>query len=566
MKILAVYPYIHLSSSALLIDGKIVAASPEERFDRQKMSTAFPNKSAEWCLKSQGLKWEDLDMIVVPWNPMRNVNHASRRWVNEMNWRGQLLSHVPIQIMRAIDGPMQNEMEIRWGKTRIVYMNHHECHAANGFFMSPFEEADILTIDGHGEDETCFFGYGKGNAITQKSNVIYPHSVGLFYGTFTDYLGFTPDVDEWKVMALSSFALEKNEFDDKIRSLINLTETGFELDLTYFDYFSFDRRPHFYHEKLVNLIGIPPRKKNDPFTDQHFAIAGAMQRVFVETVKHLLTIAKKNGCGSDNVVISGGAAMNSVFNGLLDNLDVYGNSSISSCPDDSGVAIGAALLAWHRYGNQPRKVEEQLHNYWGPAYGDDEIRDTLKKFKISFEEPKDLTKEIAAELANGKLIGWFQGAMEFGHRALGNRSILADPRKESTKDVVNAAVKYRESFRPFAPAVVAERAEEIFELRPGRKVMFMERVVPIRKEWTGQLGAVNHVDGTGRVQTVERDLNPKFYDLINEFGKITGVPVLLNTSYNLNGEPIVMTPEHAIRTFFSCGLDILVLGPCVVRK
>jgi carbamoyltransferase len=190
----------------------------------------------------------------------------------------------------------------------------------------------------------------------------------------------------------------------------------------------------------------------------------------------------------------------------------------------------------------------------------------LKKFKIKYEEPKNISQEVAAELANGKLIGWFQGAMEFGHRALGNRSILADPRKESTKDVVNAAVKYRESFRPFAPAVVAEKAEEIFDLKPGRKVRFMERVVPILPEWKDKLGAVNHVDGTGRVQTVERELNPEFYNLINEFGKITGVPVLLNTSYNLNGEPIVMTPEHAIRTFFSCGLDILVLGPYVVRK
>ena len=565
MKVLALYPYIHLSSAALLIDGEIVAASPEERFDRQKMSTAFPNKSAEWCLKSQGLKWEDLDMIVVPWNPMRNVNHASRRWVSEMNWRGQLLSHVPIQVMRAIDGPMENELEIRWGKTRIVYMNHHECHAANGFFLSPFEEADILTIDGHGEDETCFFGYGSGNQITQRSNVIYPHSVGLFYGTFTDFLGFTPDVDEWKVMALSSYALEKNEYDDKIRSLINLTDTGFELDLTYFDYFNFDRRPHFYHQKLVDLIG-KPRKRNEPLERKHFEIAGAMQRVFVETVTHLVALSEKHGKKSGNLVISGGAAMNSVFNGILDKLDIYKNSSISSCPDDSGVAVGAALLAWHRYGKKPRKIQEQLHNSWGPSYSDDEARDTLQKFKLKFEEPKNLCETIAKEIADGKLVGWFQGAMEFGHRALGNRSILADPRKESTKDTVNAAVKYRESFRPFAPAVLAERAEEIFELRPGRKVRFMERVVPIRDEWKEKLGAVNHVDGTGRVQTVEREINPKYYDVIKEFGKITGVPVLLNTSFNLNGEPIVMTPEHAVRTFFSCGLDILVIGPCVVRK
>jgi len=565
MKVLALYPYIHLSSSALLIDGEIVAASPEERFDRQKMSTNFPNMSVAWCLKSQGLKWEDLDMIVVPWNPMRNVNHASRRWVSEMNWRGQLLSHVPIQVMRAIDGPMQNEMEIRWGKTRIVYMNHHECHAANGFFMSPFEEADILTIDGHGEDETCFMGHGSGSSISQWGNVIYPHSVGLFYGTFTDFLGFTPDVDEWKVMALSSFSQKENEYDKKVRSLINLTDTGFELDLTYFDYFSFDRRPHFYHHKLVELIG-EPRKKDDKLTDRHYAIAGAMQRVFVETVSHLLRVSQKHGTKSGNIVLSGGAAMNSVFNGILDKLDIYKDSSISSCPDDSGVAVGAALLAWHRYGNKPRKVQEQVHNYWGPSYSNEEIIDTLKKFKIKYEQPKDLCEQIAKELADGKLIGWFQGAMEFGHRALGNRSILADPRKESTKDVVNAAVKYRESFRPFAPATLAEKAEQIFDLRPGRKVRFMERVVPILSEWKDKLGAVNHVDGTGRVQTVERELNPLFYDLIKEFEKITGTPVILNTSFNLNGEPIVRTPEHAIRTFFSCGLDILVLGPCVVRK
>ncbi len=565
MKILALYPYIHLSSSALLVDGEIVAASPEERFDRVKMSTHFPSLSAAWCLKSQSLKWEDLDMIVVPWNPMRNVNHASKRWVNEMYWRGQLLSHVPVHVMRAINGPFQNEMEVRWGKTRIVYMNHHECHAANGFYLSPFEEADILTIDGHGEDETCFFGAGKGNRITQYSDVIYPHSLGLFYGTFTDFLGFTPDVDEWKVMALSSFSQKKSEYDDKVRKLIHFTEKGFEMDLTYFDYFSFDRRPHFYHPKLVELIG-PARRKDEPFTDRHYDIAGAMQRVFVETVTHLLKITARQGSKSGNIVLSGGAAMNSVFNGILDKLDIYKNSSISSCPDDSGVAVGAALLGWHRYGNKPRRIEEQQHNYWGPCYSDDEIRDTLNKFKIRYEEPGDLSRKMAAELANGKLIGWFQGAMEFGHRALGNRSILADPRKESTKDIVNAAVKYRESFRPFAPAVLEDRAEEIFDLRPGRKVRFMERVVPILPAWKDKLGAVNHVDGTGRVQTVEKKLNPLFYDLINEFEKITGVPVVLNTSYNLNGEPIVMTPEHAIRTFFSCGLDILVLGPCVIRK
>lgn len=565
-KILSVYPYTHLSSSALSVDGTIVAASAEERFNREKMSTKFPVQSANWCLKSQGLGWDDLDMIVVPWNPMRNVNQASKRWVNEMTWRGEMLSHVPTQIMRAVNGPVAQEMEVRFGKQRIVYLNHHECHAANGFYLSSFEDADILTIDGHGEDETCFLGHGDRTGIYQNHRVLYPHSIGLFYGTFTDFLGFTPDVDEWKVMALSSYALKPNSYDKKIRSLINLTDDGFELDLTYFDYYTFDRRPRFFSPKLVDLIG-PARGRKDELTERDYEIAGAMQRVFVESVMHLARITKKRGKGSDRLVLSGGAAMNSVFNGLIDDMDLYKDSFISSCPDDSGVSVGACLLAHHRYFSKgSRKVTEIKSNYWGPSFSDQEIEETIRKSKLRAERYADLVPAVARALSEGKLVGWFHGPMEFGHRALGNRSILADPRDEATKDKVNAAVKYREAFRPFAPAVLAERAEEIFDLRPGRKVRFMERVVPIKESWKPRLGAVCHVDGSGRVQTVERDVNPRFYELIEAFGNITGVPVILNTSFNLNGEPIVCRPEEAIRTFYSCGLDLLVLGPYVIQK
>lgn len=564
MKILSVYPFTHLSSSALLVDGKIVAACPEERFNREKMSTKFPILSAQWCLDSQKILWEDLDLIVIPWNPMLNINDASGRWVNEMRWRGEMLTNVAVHLMRAINDKPADEMEMRWGNTRVLFLNHHECHAANGFFQSPFEKADILTIDGHGEVDTCFIGAGDGSSIKKLHQVTYPHSVGLFYGTFTDYLGFKPDSDEWKVMALSSFAVEPNSYDDKVRSLIQLTEDGFELDLTYFDYYTFDRRPNFYTDKLVKLLGAP-RKKNDEFTQRHFEIAGAMQRVFVETVTHLLKITKKHS-GNDNVVLSGGAAMNCVFNGLLDNIGVYKDSYISASPDDSGVAIGAALLAYYRHGKAARTPEEVRHNNFGPSYSDEEISQVLQKFKIAAEVPVNLTGVIAQGLADGKLVGWFQGAMEFGHRALGNRSILADPRYESTKDKVNSAVKYREHYRPFAPATLSEFAEDIFEMPKGRKVRFMERAYVIRKPWREKLGAVTHVDGTGRIQTVEKDDNPLFYQLIDEFRKLTGVPVLLNTSFNLNGEPVVMTPEHAIRTFYSCGLDWLVLGPFLIKK
>ena len=566
MKVLSVYPYTHISSSALVIGGEVVAAAAEERFNREKMSTKFPVLSARWCLESQGLDWGDLDVIAVPWNPMHNINWATKRWVSEMTWRGEMLSHVPTQLMRAIDGPVSPDMQLHFGRTRMVYLNHHECHAANGFFLSPFEKADFLTIDGHGEQDTCLMGIGEGVRIQPRVSVRYPHSLGLFYGTFTDFLGFTPDVDEWKVMALSSFSEKPNDYDKVLRELIRLTDSGFELDLSYFDYYTFDRRPHFFSHKLVELIG-QPRRREDSITERHYEIAGAMQRIFVEAARHLLLVTKRNGSGSGNIVLSGGAAMNCVFNGLMDTWDVYRDSSISSAPDDSGVSVGAALLAYYRFsGKTTRRVAEVKHNFWGPSFTEQAIKDTLDRFKIGAERPDDLTGRVAKVLAEGKLVGWFQGGMEFGHRALGNRSILADPRKAATKDLVNSAVKYRESFRPFAPAVLAERAEELFDLRPGRKVRFMERVAYVRPAWRERLGAVTHVDHTARLQTVEHDVNPAFYSLIEAFSKVTGVPVLLNTSFNLNGEPIVCTPEHAIRTFFSCGLDLLVLGPFLIRK
>ena len=566
MNILSVYPYTHISSSALIRDGEVAAAAAEERFNREKMSTKFPLQSAQWCLKSQGLDWDDVDLIAVAWNPMRNVHAASRRWVSEISWRGELLSHVPTQLMRAMSAPPAPDMRVQFGDVEILYLNHHECHAANGFFLSPFERADILTIDGHGEDDTCMMGVGDGTRIEATRRVFYPHSVGLFYGTFTDFLGFRADHDEWKVMALSGFSTKPNRYDPLVRSLIRLTDQGLELDLSYFDFYTFDRRPHLYHPKLVELLG-PSRGAEEPLSERHYEIAGAMQRVFVEAVTHLLRLTQQAGGGSGNIVLSGGAAMNCVFNGLLDRLDIYQDSFISSCPDDLGVSVGAALLAHHRRQPQaPRRHRAMVHNFWGPAFSDEQVEETLRKFKLRADRPAALAEDVAAALAEGELAGWFQGPMEFGHRALGNRSILADPRQAETKDRVNSAVKYRESFRPFAPAVLAEHAEALFDLRPGRRVRFMERVAWVRPEWRDRLGAVTHVDGSARVQTVEREVNPKLYELISAFHRRTGVPVLLNTSFNLNGEPIVCTPEQAIRTFYSCGLDLLVLGPYVIRK
>jgi len=564
MKILSIYPYMHISSAAIIVDGKIICASPEERFNRIKMSTDFPTKSIEWCLKYAKLKWSDIDVIAVPWNPGINIKNSSDRWLKTIRWRGELLSNIPSQIMKMQKDEDISPMEISWNNNKVIFFNHHECHAAYSFFQSPFKNADVITIDGHGEIESCFMGSYSNNKILKKSSVRYPHSLGLFYGTITDYLGFKPDSDEWKVMALQSFNKGKNIFDKKINNLIKKTNNGFELDLSYFDYYLFDKQKNFYSKKLEKLFG-PARNKDERLKTKHFQIAAALQNKFFEILLHLIKITKKNSKNT-NLIISGGAAMNSVANGILDETKFYKDTWIGYAPDDSGVAIGAGLLAHHKFSKQKRSIKEIKTNYFGPGYRTDEIKNILLKNKINFFKPKSIYNFAAKEITKGKLIGLFQNKMEFGHRALGNRSIIADPRNPKMKDTINKAVKYRETFRPFAPAVLEEFQQKIFKIRDKRKVYFMERVYQIKSNWQKKIPAVTHSDGSGRIQTVSKQTNKEFYNFINEFYKITKVPVLLNTSFNVNGEPIVMTPEDAIKTFYSCGLDILILNEFVVTK
>ena len=564
MKILSVYPWTHISSSALMINGKLVSAAPEERFNRKKWSTDFPILSANWCLKKNGIKWKDLDLIVVPWNPSYNINSASSRWDNNIRWRGELLSNIPTNIMKAIRNKPSDSMQVSFGKTKILYLNHHECHAASAAFDSGFKKCDYLTIDGHGETETCVSGYYNGKKFLKKNSIMYPHSVGLLYGTFTDFLGFRPDSDEWKTMALASYSRKKSIYDKKMKKIYKLTNNGFELDLTYFDYYQFDKKLNFFSEKLTDLFG-EPREKNSKILKRHYEIAGSLQRAFENIVFHLLKITKKVGGGSENIIIAGGAAMNCVFNGLLNKDNTYKNDYIPPWPDDSGVSIGATYLANSLY-KKRNKTVKPCSVYLGPAYSNKLILETIKKYNLNYYRPKNLFIDIASKLDNGKLIGWFQNNMEFSHRALGNRSILADPRKKNFKEKVNSAIKYRESFRPFAPAVLEEYAYKIFDIKKHQKVYYMEKALKVKNTWKKKIPAVIHVDGTARLQTVNKKINYKFYSLINEFYNLTKVPVLLNTSFNLNGEPIVMTPSDAIRTFFSCGLDTLVLGDYVLEK
>ncbi len=546
-----------------MINGKIKSASQEERFNREKMSTDFPINSINWCLKENNLKLKDIDLIVIPWNPQKNINHASLRWVNTMRWRGEMLTNVPTNLMRIINEKEADEMNISWGKNKLLFIDHHHCHAAFGYYQSGYNNANILTIDGHGETETCFFGSAKNRKIKKIHSIDYPHSVGLFYGTFTDFLGFKADSDEWKVMALSSHD-KKNKFDGLISKLYNLTKNGFELDLTYFSFYTFDRKPNFFSKKFVELIGTP-RKKNEKLNKIHYQIASAMQRHFEKIVIHLIKVLRfKNN--SKNLILGGGAAMNCVLNGKLDSLNLCNNNHISYAPDDSGVSVGAALYAHHKFNKSKFNSNEIKSCYYGPSFDDNEIERTLNRYKIRYEKKTNIEKYASKKISDGSLIGWFQGKMEFGHRALGNRSILADPRRKNIKNLINKAVKFREDFRPFAPAILQEYQHNIMIMPKNRNVYFMERAYKFRKEWVNKIPGVVHTDKTGRVQTVSKKINPKFYNLIKYFNDITGVPVVLNTSFNLNGEPIVLSPSDAIRTFYSCGLDILILGNYVIKK
>ncbi len=565
MKILSIYPWTHISSSALMINGKIVSAAPEERFTRKKWTTDFPINSANWCLENSNLSWKDLDLIAIPWNPGLNISSASSRWDNNISWRGEMLSNIPSNILKATKNYNPGTINLSFDKTKIIYFNHHDCHAASAIFVSPFKKCDYLTIDGHGETETCLIGNYDGKKLKNNHSIAYPHSVGLLYGTFTDFLGFKPDNDEWKTMALASYSKKENLFDKKFLKIYEMSQTGFELNLSYFDFYLFDRKPNFYNKKLVELFG-KPRRKNEKITKKHFEIAGALQRTFEKIVFHLLKITKKFGGQSNNIVLAGGAAMNCVFNGKLEKNDIYKNNFVPPWPDDLGVTIGATFLA-NKY---LKKIKNNfLINksvYLGPKYSNIEIENLLKKYGLKFKKIKKISSYVAQMISKGYLVGWFQDRMEFTHRALGNRSILADPRNKNMKNIINKAVKYRESFRPFAPAVLGEKAHEIFDIKKDNKIEYMEKAIMVKDNWRKKIPAVTHVDGTARVQTVFENYNPKFYKLIKEFYKLTKVPILVNTSFNLNGEPIVENPSDAIRTFYTCGLDILVLGEYIIEK
>ena len=567
MNILGISHDVLICSAAITIDGKVISAIPEERLDRVKQSRVFPRLAIRECLRQAKLTMEDIDEIAVAWNPARDLETVPSSILNSRRWRTDHFVQVPGQIL-GLAGLASSSMvtlrDLYPSCPPITYVDHYLSHIGNAFFLSPYEEAAILVMDGRGEKQTQLMAVGRGSDLEMLGEVNYPHSLGLFYSSVTQFLGFKPDSDEWKVMALAAMADSDNNYYRKLRDLVSVDEKGrMHLDLSFFEFFNFSD-PRMYSDKFIEVFG-NPRRKSEELGKREMEVAAALQRVFQEVMNAIVTKLHAR-TKLDRLVVTGGCFMNSVYNGKVTTQTPFKECFITSCPDDSGTSIGAALyLEAERTG--VRAEHGMVHNYWGMEFSDDDCLARVKRLKLPnvtvVSEPEVCA---AADLVEGKLVGWFQGRAEFGQRALGHRSILADPRDANMKDFVNAAVKYRESFRPFAPAILAERVSDYFEVEKGTRVPFMEKVLQFRSEMRDKVPAVVHDDGTGRVQTVERGIAPRFYRLIEEFEKRAGVPIVLNTSFNLNGEPVVNTPEDAVRTFYSCGLDVLYLGNVRIAK
>jgi carbamoyltransferase len=591
MNILGISCYYHDAAAVLLQDGQLIAAAEEERFTRKKHDYDYPTNAIQFCLESGGIKGQDVDYAVFYEKPFRKFDRilmtvlqtypqsykvfreSMITWMIDKLWVGS-------KIAADLDIPRE----------RILYAEHHMSHAASAYLCSPFDEAAILTVDGVGEWVTGTWGVGKGNNIELRKQMYFPHSLGLLYSAFTAFLGFEVNEGEYKVMGMAPYGQPR--YVDKVWKLIRQERDGsFTLDM---DYFCF---PHStektFNNKFAQLFGEPRPPKMLFFThgsgfptyfgdppanfaelckaNQHYAdIAASIQQVTEEVLLGMAQALHKE-TGLKKLCMAGGVALNSVANQRILRETPFEELFVQPSAGDGGGALGAALWADNMLLGHPRRYRMD-HAYWGKEYTPAEIQGFLDQNHIPYQHIVDndsLLDQTVERLQNGKVIGWFQGRFEWGPRALGNRSILADPRNPNMKDIVNTKIKFREPYRPFAPSVLAECAETYFDLPnamehyPGRYMLY---VVPVRPSKHSVLPAITHVDGTGRLQTVFRDSNPRYYQLIERFGQATGVPAVLNTSFNLKGEPIVNTPANAYSTFAKSEMDTLVLGNFLVDK
>jgi carbamoyltransferase len=591
MNILGISCFYHDAAAALLVDGELVAASEEERFSRVKHDSGFPRLAIRFCLDRAGISMQDIDYVVFYEKPFvkferilttalqvvpkswKVFGDAMTTWLLDKLWVKNLIRH-----------------ELGLPNDRILFSEHHLSHAASTFLCSPFDEAAILTVDGVGEWATATMGIGKGNSIKLLREIRFPHSVGLLYSAFTAFLGFEVNEGEYKVMGMAPYGEPK--YVDEVYKLIRVdADGGFWLDMSYFSFHHSSTQT--YNRKFLDLFGKPRDPSWHFFTEasgypsyfepkpsnyaemakknQYYAdVAASIQKVTEDIVLTMVRSLQRE-TGLDKICLAGGVALNSVANGRIIRETPIREVYVQPAAGDGGGALGAALYAHCLALGQPRKFVMR-HAYWGQDFSDGEVNDFARTCGMSFQtygSEDALLDAVVGELTRGHVIGWFQGRFEWGPRALGSRSIIADPRRDDMKEIVNVKIKFREPFRPFAPSVLAEQAERFFDLPNAEKhypARFMLFVVPV-KDGQGQVvPAITHVDNSARLQTVHQSESPLYYRMIDRFGQATGVPVVMNTSFNLKGEPIVTTPANAFSTFSRSGMDALVLGNTIIRK
>ena len=554
------------SSACLLRDGQVAYAVAEERISRIKQDSSFPLAAVRYCCEAEGIELEDVSHVFVGWNPRFYLSKSDRTLAEAFRSRGKL-AYLALNEL----GTLAKEEILDLGESlgfdgrrlEIRFVDHHKAHLANGFLQSGFDRADFLVLDGFGELSTGFCGTATREGIETFESIRTPHSLGSFYSAFADHLGFRPNRDEWKVMALAALGDPEPRYE-AVRSLIRVRGLGLELDLSFFEHFLFFTQRHF-TPKFVERFG-PPVGAGEELEQRHFDLVAAVQRVAEETVFELLGKLHER-TGGEELVVGGGFFMNSVCNGKLTDASPYKTLFVGGSPDDSGVSVGSALYGAHYELQCEVACEPAAHNYFGRTYAESDIRRELERRKLAIRELDD-PAGTAAELigGQGKIVAWFQGASEFGQRALGNRSILADPTAADVKDRVNSSVKYREWFRPFAPSVLRERQAELFPEAGRSDSYFMEKVFRFDDAWGQRVPAVTHFDGSGRLHTVDREINPLFHRLIEALDRRLGAPVVLNTSFNTNGVPLVESPGDAIACFYDSGLDALILDRFLVEK
>ncbi|HTI11051.1 MAG TPA: carbamoyltransferase C-terminal domain-containing protein [Puia sp.] len=576
MYTLGINAYHADSSAAIFKDGKMIAATEEERFRRIKHWAGFPSMAVEFCLREAGITLAQLDHIAIGRDPYAKLGKKLLFLAKSPRggWKAvkdRLNNAKKVSSLEEEFAAMDGSVDPAALKRKIRQVEHHRSHLASAFFASPFKEAALLSIDGSGDFTTTMIGIGKGNKIEVLDSVDFPHSVGLFYTAFTQLLGFPHYGDEYKVMGLAPYG--KPEHVEKLRDVLVFKPDGlFELNLKYFRSarsgiisYGEDHIPvvaPLFSAYMSEKFGAP-RQKEEPLTQYHKDLAASVQRITEELIFHILGHLHKR-TGLDNICVAGGVAQNSVANGKLTRNTPFKNVYIPSAGHDAGISMGAALYVYNHLLDQPR-AEPVWSAYTGSRFSNEEIEKYLQSRNITYKRypEEELYEKVADRLIDAGVIGWFNGRAEFGPRALGARSILADPRRMDAKELLNSKIKRRESFRPFAPSILTEYVAEYFEVTDT--VPFMEKVFPIRQDKQALIPAVTHADGTGRLQSVDKTVSPRYYQLIEAFRKKTGIPILLNTSFNEN-EPIVNSPEQALECFLRTNMDMLVLENCVITR